>query len=97
MSDGVLFIRLLRVLRIFYVFESIKQVFEAIVLTMPRLTNHIFSIFLIMIFYAIIGLHLYAGVTEYRCRTQPLPNDDGSWPIFPDYEYLCGYVECPAE
>ena len=46
-----------------------------------------------MIFYAIIGLHLFMGAYEYRCRVSPEPID-GEFPLAEGIPFLCGSYEC---
>lgn len=49
-----------------------------------------------MIYFAIIGLHLFIGLTERRCRITPEPVD-GVWLADDEVLKLCGIWECPEE
>lgn len=48
----------------------------------------------VVIYYSIIGLHLFMGITEYRCRLTPEPVD-GKWEADEEIKYLCGIWDCP--
>ena len=48
-----------------------------------------------MIYFAVVGLHLFRGVTESRCRLTPEP-EDGVWEVDDTWEQLCGLRECPS-
>lgn len=47
-----------------------------------------------MIYFAIIGLHLFLGLTERRCRITPEPVD-GVWLADDGVLKLCGIWKCP--
>lgn len=36
------------------------------------------------------------GVTEYRCRETPEP-EDGKWVAVEDIKHLCGIWDCPED
>lgn len=48
-----------------------------------------------MLYYSIIGLHLFNGITEYRCRETPEPEEDGTWLASEEEKHLCGVWDCP--
>jgi hypothetical protein len=51
-----------------------------------------------MLFYAIIGIHLFGGAFEYRCRvTDKPPPFKEDWALFEDVPYICGTWKCPEE
>jgi hypothetical protein len=54
---------------------------------------------IIMGFYSIVGLHVFKGAAEYRCRVTPEPPADktATWQIYEDIPYLCGRWQCPQE
>ena len=47
-----------------------------------------------MIYFSIIGLHLFIGLTERRCRLTKYPIDN-IWIADPNIQKLCGIWECP--
>jgi hypothetical protein len=47
-----------------------------------------------MVFYCIIGIHLFSGLTESRCRKTPEPVD-GKWEADLEIKKLCGIWDCP--
>jgi len=65
---------------------------------LPFLLENFINIFAIMIFYAIIGLHIFKGAFEYRCRISDTPiNGETDWPVAENINYLCGNWKCPQE
>ena len=81
-------IRLLRPLRSINKVKGIKIIVTAFIASLPPLLNvGIFLLFIIILF-GTFGLHLFAGMYEYRCRTTEKPVD-GKWPILPDHPKLC--------
>jgi hypothetical protein len=49
-----------------------------------------------MLFYAVVGLHLFSGLTEMRCREGHEP-EGGEWVASEEYPNLCGIWQCPHE
>ncbi len=50
-----------------------------------------------MFLFAIMGITLFNGATEYRCRFTPEPLPDGTWPFNEEITNLCGEWKCPDE
>lgn len=48
-----------------------------------------------MVCFAIIGLHLFSGVTESRCRKTPEPIEGEIWEASDEVLKLCGIWDCP--
>jgi hypothetical protein len=66
-------VRLLRPLRSINKVKGIRVIVTAFIASMPPLMNvGIFLIFIIILL-GTFGLHLFAGMYEYRCRTTPEP------------------------
>ena len=64
---------------------------------MPPLMNvGLFLMFIILLF-GTFGLHLFAGMHEFRCRVSKEPFANGSWPVLADNFDLCNIAEnnCP--
>ena len=61
---------------------------------LPDLGENFINIFSSMVFFAIIGLHLFSGAFEYRCRQTPEPVD-GEWLLAEGIPYMCSTYECP--
>ena len=82
-------VRLLRPLRSINKVKGIKIIVTAFIASMPPLMNvGIFLIFIIVLL-GTFGLHLFAGMYDYRCRLTELPNADGTWPILEDFPRIC--------
>ncbi len=54
-----------------------------------------------MTFYAIVGIHLFGGSFEHRCRVTDKPPSENSeekyWELYGDIPYMCGSWTCPEE
>jgi hypothetical protein len=76
-ADGLIYfkaIRMIRPVRLIYAFPTLKKSMDSLVNSIPELKKSFFSLFIIMIFYAILGLHLFMGAMEYRCRITDKPD-----------------------
>ena len=47
-----------------------------------------------MLYFSVVGLHLFMGLTEKRCRLTPEPVD-GVWEASTEVLRLCGLWDCP--
>ena len=83
-------VRLIRPIRLTFVFPKLKHILDSLLGTLPELSKNFLSLIVIMIFYAIIGLHLFMGGLDYRCRIDPT-----SIEIMEGTPFLCGNIECP--
>lgn len=64
----------------------------------PKLGAIIIPLLFVMIYYSIVGIHLFMGLTEFRCRMTPEPNfETQTWEADPTIKNLCGIWDCPAE
>ena len=66
---------------------------DAFIGSFPRLGPILIPLLFVLIFYTIVGLHLFMGLTEYRCRETPEP-EEHEWPIIEEIKNLCGVWEC---
>jgi hypothetical protein len=69
-------VTVIRVFRPFYLIQvskSLLKIFISLLKTIPSLSKIFSSLFFIMIFYGILGLHIFMGAFDYRCRigTEP--------------------------
>ncbi len=87
---------LIRPLRLIYAFPILKRSLDALFRTLPELSKNVLSLICIMLFYAILGLHMFSGAMEYRCRLSPEPID-GEWPPDPNSPFSCGNWKCPEK
>ena len=67
---------------------------NAFVGSFPRLGPILIPLLFVILYYSIIGLHLFMGLTEYRCRMTSEPIDN-VWVADPEIKTLCGIWECP--
>lgn len=61
----------------------------------PDLGNTLILFLFILILCGILGVQLFAGSFEYKCRLTSKPVD-GYWVADPNVDYLCGVKECPS-
>lgn len=76
---------------------KVKIILDALKESFKNLTNILLVIIIFLAFYASLGLNLYKGILEQRCRSSPRPESPDRWKIHPDTEYLCGSKLCPPE
>lgn len=69
---------------------------DAFVGSFPRLQAILIPLLFVMLFYCIIGIHLFQGLTEMRCRMTPEPIDN-KWEADTEIRNLCGIWECPEK
>lgn len=68
---------------------------NAFVGSFPKLGAIIIPLLFVMFFYAIVGLHVFQGITEYRCRETPVPDFKKNEWVAAEIENLCGIWICP--
>ena len=56
--------------------------------------DYFWNILFIYLIFGIIGLHLFRGLMENRCRLTPIP-ENGKWLVNENHLKLCGYADCP--
>lgn len=69
---------------------------DAFVGSLTKLGSIMIPLIFVMLFYCIVGLHLFSGVTENRCRYTPEPVDN-KWDADLSIQFLCGAWECPEK
>jgi hypothetical protein len=83
-------IRLLRPLRSINKVKGIRVLVKSFIYSIPPLANVALFLTFIICVLATFGLHLFAGVFEYRCRKTPdPPTDGGFWEVVEGHELLC--------
>jgi len=88
-------IKMIRIMRINVFFARLKNSLRALIATIPELSRVSIGLFSIMVLYSIVGLHLFQGALEFRCRETAFPSEDGEFPYDPEIENLCTSWECP--
>ncbi|CAD8180886.1 unnamed protein product [Paramecium pentaurelia] len=86
-------IRLFRTLRLIQDSKILKKQFDAFIGSFSRLGPILIPLLFVVLYYSIIGLHLFMGITEYRCRETPTPINE-EWKAVDDIKFLCGIWEC---
>ncbi|CAK89639.1 unnamed protein product (macronuclear) [Paramecium tetraurelia] len=89
-------IRIFRALRLIQDSKTLKKQLDAFIGSFQRLGPILVPLLFVVLYYSIIGLHLFMGVTEYRCRETPEP-EDGKWIAVEDIKHLCGIWDCPED
>ena len=85
---------MLRSLRFIHEIPPLKAQMDAFVGSGLRLGSILVPLLFVMLFYTIVGTHLFSGVTENRCRLTPEPVN-GEWEAELEIRNLCGVWECP--
>lgn len=80
----------------FIFLQALKHSCNAMLDSFLYISNFLCTFLFILILFGILGLHLFLGVTENRCRTTPLPIND-VWNANENYSFLCGGVSCPSK
>jgi hypothetical protein len=61
-------LRLIRAFRFIYDIPLLKKQMDAFIGSLPKLRQILIPVLFVILYYSIIGLHLFSGVTENRCR-----------------------------
>ena len=80
---------------------GIKKIVAAMIKSLPGLSNVIVFLLFVFLLFGILGLQQFEGVLYYRCRTTPVPLENGTWPIWDGVQRVCspdglGNYECPS-
>lgn len=67
---------------------------DAYIGSFVRLGTIIVPLVFVMLYFSVVGLHLFMGLTEKRCRLTPEPVD-GVWEASSEVLRLCGIWDCP--
>jgi hypothetical protein len=78
-----------------------KVILNSLFMSIKYLKTTMFFLLIYLFVYANIGVSIFKGVLETRCRTNPLPptNHLDPWAITPTPgvpQFICGYKSCPA-
>lgn len=89
-------VRLLRPLRSINRVRGISDLVSSLIESIPSMLNVVFFLLFIILLFATFGLHLFAGMYEFRCRV--LDPVTETWSLYPDYYKLCSKSQnnCPA-
>ncbi|KAL4506799.1 hypothetical protein ABPG72_001220 [Tetrahymena utriculariae] len=83
-------LKVLRIIRIMYFFPILKNRLNSLISTLPELYKIVLGLFAIMTIYALIGLHIFQGALEFRCRFESEPTPDGIFQADKSQMNLCG-------
>ena len=73
--------------------KGIKVLMRSLFTALPALSNVIIFLSFILVLYGTLGIQLFDGVLENRCRQTPEPVD-GVWLVYDNNTKLCGYSTC---
>lgn len=87
----------------FFFYKNVKGIrilVESLIDSVPAFTNVLFFLVFFIIFFGILGVQLFSGIFEQRCRLTPVPIN-GVWLVDEDYTRLClkgstSSLSCPA-
>ena len=60
---------------------------------LKNISNILLALFFSLFIFSTLGLHLFKGNLENRCRSGVKPFENNTWP--PITPYLCGIDKCP--
>ena len=67
---------------------GIRILVESLIDSFPAFTNVLFFVAFFVLFFGILGIQLFSGIFEQRCRLTPLPINN-IWRIDDNYTMLC--------
>ena len=86
--------RLFRPLRSLSTLPNIRILIGTLLSSVAQLGGVLGLALFFFLIFAILGVNLFAGLEDYRCRETPYPVN-GDWIAYPDDTRLCGYRSCP--
>ena len=90
--------RLLKPLRVLGGFSRVQIFLKALTESIKSLTSMLIILLIFMLTYAGLGVNIFKGQLESRCRLEATPPDGNNWPVLEGYFKLCGqnsYNQCP--
>ncbi|KAL4475095.1 hypothetical protein ABPG74_001791 [Tetrahymena malaccensis] len=89
---------MLRPLKLIYHIKPYKKQLERFIRSVSLLGESIVRLFIFMVFFTILGLNIFKGSLEYRCRVSSDPPENHEiWEVAEDIPFLCGYWACPGD
>lgn len=90
-------VRVLRPLRSINAVKGMRMLVATLLSSLPALGNVVLFFVFLLILFGILGVQLFAGIYENRCRITPRPFKNNSWPIVESLDRLCGgKFVCPS-
>lgn len=77
-------------------FSKVRIILKALTESIKSLANVVLLILIYVALYASLGLNVFKGLLEQRCRTSVSPDGANLWGIDPDIQYICGSTKCPG-
>jgi len=94
-EDALTYYSILRILKVLYIlrtfkkFKSMDDMLAVIDYSFWALVSILGLLIFFMGLFSILGLNLYSGLLDFRCRLTPIPVD-GVWAIDPTSTRICG-------
>jgi len=94
-EDALTYYSILRILKLLYIlrtfkrFKSMDDMLAVIDSSFWALVSILGLLIFFMGLFSILGLNLYSGILDFRCRLTPIPVD-GVWSIDPTSTRICG-------
>lgn len=89
-------IRLMGPIRILNLYEPLRLNLNSFLKALSAVYKIFLAIFALMYFYALVGMYLFYGLEENRCRITSTP-ENGHWEILEESFTLCGNWNCPMD
>lgn len=91
--SGLRTFRLFRPLRSLSTLPNIRILIGTLLASVSQLGGVLSLALFFFLIFAILGVNLYAGLTHFRCREKPYP-ENGDWPVVPGDTRICGERQC---
>lgn len=88
-------LRLVKPMRLLGRFSKVQIIIKALTASLKSIWNIMLMLLIFCLVYAGMGLNVFIGQLDYRCRVTPEPPASGIWQIAPGTNYICGHKECP--
>jgi len=73
----------------FKIFKGVKNLINTIKISVFHIVTILSFLAILILIFAILGLNLWKGKLNYRCRLTPAPLN-GTWPVNTSELYICG-------
>ncbi|KAL4468535.1 hypothetical protein ABPG74_005038 [Tetrahymena malaccensis] len=89
-------IKYLRITTFFRHFPNLRMKVNAFFVSFSHLAKTFVPLISIVFLYAVIGMSLFKGDIESRCRLTQYPDQESqTWEVDPNNELPCGFIDCP--
>lgn len=88
-------LRLIKPLRVVSGFPKISLIIKALTDSLKSIGNLVLLLILFCLVYAGMGLNVFIGQLDSRCRVTSEPPSSGVWEVAQGATFICGNKACP--